>query len=253
MKFSTLLSAVAALSFSASAANAAITFDFTGVGADRPTNMDNVQTGAAGCNGFVVSSGDLCTIDNGRGFDFEQSTITLNAVGLANDVAVTLQQDLAPADASGLAVLSPGEVGADDQIQVRSGESIRFTATDSAVPGGVATLIAVDFNNGVDTDCADSSAEGPCGNFTLLVDGVAVLENVPALDDMMLAGFAGTVFEFIAVGVPGQGDTENSGFTIGTLTFDQDLSVPVPAALPLLLSGVAGLGFASRRRRKSIA
>ena len=27
--------------------------------------------------------------------------------------------------------------------------------------------------------------------------------------------------------------------------------VPVPAALPLLLSGIAGLGFASRRRRKA--
>lgn len=36
---------------------------------------------------------------------------------------------------------------------------------------------------------------------------------------------------------------------IDNLTFDA--AIPVPGALPLLLSGIAGLGFASRRKRKT--
>ncbi len=54
-------------------------------------------------------------------------------------------------------------------------------------------------------------------------------------------------YRFLIATIPGgSGD----GFLVKYVTAEVS-EVPLPAALPLLLSGVAGLGFASRRRRKA--
>jgi hypothetical protein len=48
--------------------------------------------------------------------------------------------------------------------------------------------------------------------------------------------------------------TRANGFPILdniVLTFDDVTPVPVPAALPLLLAGVGGLGLMARRKRKA--
>ena len=41
--------------------------------------------------------------------------------------------------------------------------------------------------------------------------------------------------------------TAGGGFTVAQLTVSD---VPIPGAIPLLISGIAGLGFASKKKKK---
>ena len=60
-----------------------------------------------------------------------------------------------------------------------------------------------------------------------------------------LSGIASAYRYLIATIPGGSGD----GFRVKYISAEIS-DVPVPAALPLLLSGLAGLGFASRRRKQ---
>ena len=51
-------------------------------------------------------------------------------------------------------------------------------------------------------------------------------------------------FDVSALGI-----LETAGADIGRVTLNMEL-VPIPAALPLMLSGLAGLAFISRRRKQ---
>lgn len=192
---------------------------------DDPTNAANIvkDCGTIGT--------DFCTDNDAEGFDYSKNGIEFTAVAYANGNPTTLIQDIFP-DNSGLGAISEDDQ-TQDQIQFSSAESVEFTFTDSVF------LSNIEFNAGNDTDCSNPGSEGPCGDFNLYIDNV-FFATITAVD-LLADTFFGSVFRFEPI-------TDGAGFTIAQ--FDVS-DVPVPAALPLLISGLAGLGFASRRKKSA--
>lgn len=245
-----LLTAVAAAGMMIAPANAAFlsaefVFKGDGLNADPLANKD----------GTCGSPQDFCTADDNLGFDYLVDGLNLNVKGYQGFAlgALTVDaggasiaeviQDIQPTN-SGLGVFSAGEDrnGGDDQVQFKGdangAESLRFDFSGNPLP---VTLSDIEFNSGADRDCSDGG-EGGCGFFDLYIDGAIFLSNVAA-DDIIAGGkangYVGRVFEFVA-------RTADSGFTIASFKVQE---VPIPGALPLLLSGIAGLGFAARRKK----
>ena len=236
-----LASAVVAAGLMAAPANAT-TFVFkSGLGSfDTPINGVNVDND---CGSIGT---DLCTDIAADGFRYGKQGVFFTAFGrtavsydgVNNTItdaggAATLIQDILP-DNSGLGVFSPGEGNSDDQVQFARGESIIFDFSETANPVAISDI---EFNAGADRDCSDPGGEGPCGLFALFIDDTFVGEILA--DDNVPGAYVGRVFEFIAL-------DEIGGFTIAQFTVSE---VPIPGALPLLLSGIAGLGFATRRKK----
>ncbi len=233
-----LAAAALAAGFMAAPANAA-TFVFKGDGLNvTPDNVANVDDSCATSGGV---SNDLCTINHVEGFEYSEDGVVVDVYAYAGVTtqddahggnAARLIQDINPAD-SGLGAWSETNTS-DDQTQFDSGEAIRFVFDDYY------TVTDVEFNRGGDTNCTTPANEGDCGSFQLFVDGVDMGTIVlGSLVDVIPNLGYGKDFLLIAL-------TQGNGFTIAQLTVSD---VPVPAALPLLLSGLAGLGFASRRRK----
>jgi hypothetical protein len=195
-------------------------------GFDVPTgNFDN-SCGTIGS--------DLCSINHALGLTYgPKDGISFTVFGTINSGATParLIQDVVPVD-SGIAVLSEADP-LQDQTSFASGEWIDFLFNT------VVTLFNIEFNAGDDTNCSFFGPEGPCGDFELVVDNVS--RGVITAVDLLAAGgptWTGTRFSFRPV--------SGGGFAIAQFTVNQ---VPVPGALPLLLAGLAGLGFAARRKR----
>ncbi|MEO1657855.1 MAG: hypothetical protein AAFR65_09045 [Pseudomonadota bacterium] len=207
-----------------------VTFTFENPGADMPTG--NFTTGGK-CNGIKISSIDLCSIDENLGLTYTKDGIDLTAKAFNSGGITDLMVDLAP-HTSGLAIVSPGEGSSDDQVQYSAGESILFEF------GTEVSLEAMDFNAGADRECANPGGEGPCGTFDLFVNG-SLFGSYTAIDDMVFDSIIGNSFEFVAT-------DPNGGFAIASITVAE---TPIPGAAALLLSGLAGIGFNSSRRRRS--
>ena len=212
----------------ASAQAAPIIFKGTGLNATPDGNY--VQD----CGSIGV---DYCSLDHDIGLLYSASGLEFAVKAYANGAAVRVIQDIDPAE-SGLGAFS--ETGEDqtddDQTQYDSGESIEFIFSQAVI------LKNIEFNSGADKSCYHGNQpEGPCGFFDLYIDGVLAYEGLEAVDDLLMA-FVGTTFRFVPI-------TPGGGFVIAQ--FDVQ-AVPVPAALPLLLTGIAGLGFASRRKKRSV-
>ena len=237
-----IASAVVAAGLMAAPANAT-TFVFkSGLGSfDTPIGDLNVDKDC----GSVGT--DLCTDNAAGGFRYGKEGVFFTAFGrtaiVYDDVNntiiddgdyATLIQDIQP-DNSGLGVFSPNEGNRDDQVQFDRGESIIFDFSENANPVAISDI---EFNAGADRDCSDPDVkEGPCGFFALFINGVFF--DVIEAEDEVAGSFFGEVFEFVAL-------TDGGGFTIAQFTVRE---VPIPGALPLLLSGIAGLGFAARRKK----
>ena len=213
-----------------SGANAA-TFVFKGDGNNvTPLGAEGIDyTRDCGTNGS-----DYCTIDHAAGFDYTLDGTNLNVTAFAAAAPTRLIQDVVPSD-SGLGAYSESNEN-DDQTQFDTAESILFTFDR------VVTVTNVEFNAGGDVNCSSFGSEGPCGDFGLTIDDVFI--GVVAAEDMI--AFLGTGMTFLIEAL-----TPEGGFSIAQFTTTVS-DVPVPAALPLLLSGIIGLGFASRRKRDAL-
>lgn len=216
----------------------AVNFKFKTQGGpvDMPTS-NVVQT----CGTVGV---DLCTDVNADGFTYSKMGVEFTArafegvpVGGSSNTggtATLLIQDLQPID-SGLAALSEND-NLNDQTQFDTNESIEFTFAKKSLW----RVSNIEFNAGNDRNCSAAAAEGPCGEFELFIDGVS--RGIVEAIDVIANGFlVEQVFEFVPI-------TEGAGFAVAQFDVKE---VPIPGALPLLLSGIAGLGFAARRRKQA--
>lgn len=217
--------AIGFASFGLFAAANATTFVFKGAGGpDVPTGNIAKDCGTIGV--------DFCSDDDSLGLSYSKDGIDVNATAFKGDDPTQLIQDIRPPD-SGLAALSEFD-NINDQTQFDSDEWIEFTFNQKVF------LSNIEFNAGNDTDCATPGPEGPCGFFDLFIDSVFVA-NLEAVD-LLTTVFVGTVFTFFPT-------TSDAGFAIAQ--FDVR-AVPLPGALTLLLSGLAGLAFASRRKQAAL-
>lgn len=250
-----LVSAIAAAGMLVAPATAA-TYVFKG-------EIENPGVNVVADNGVNCASSsplqDLCSPAVGVGLEYDDFGFDLTVDGFQDVVhdgtSVTSRvdaiviQDRTPRD-SGLGVFSDGDGNSDDQVQAKTGESIKFT-----FEGDNAFLLSnIEFNRGGDVDCSAPSNSGPsegeCGLIDIFVDNV-FYKTLDSADLDVIAGEgdfldvitkAGKMFEFVA----NRASNDPSGFTIAQFTVQE---VPIPGALPLLLSGIAGLGFAARRKK----
>ncbi|GEM_PF-1343676 len=191
---------------------------------------------------------------HGAGLTFMLDGIEVNVVAFAPSGATRLIQDRDPGD-SGLGAWSENTIR-DDQTQFDAGESILFDFTKE---GRNFAITDIEFNAGIDRNCSDYSAtlpdEGPCGEFRLQVwdiGGASVLDTIVNIDTMtsiiggqdILPGFGAAGAKFLLTAL-----TDGGGFAVAQFTVNE---VPIPGAAVLLLSGLAGLGFATRRKNKSL-
>ena len=241
-----LVSAIAAAGLLVAPASAG-TIYFKGAGGLNVTPDSFVQD----CGTVNV---DFCTPsdDPAAGLTYTNvEGVTFTVFGFQDGGAVnsddrdfaTVIQDIRPNN-SGLGVYSDGEsrTGPQDQVQSRAGESLMFDFTATG-PNDV-IISNIEFNSGADRDCQPNPGkEGPCGLFDLYIDGVLEIANTDLeAVNLLETSFVGKIFEFVAK----VDDFDNSGFVIARFDVQE---VPIPGALPLLLSGIAGLGFAARRKK----
>lgn len=222
--------ATVAAAFISLASAHATTFVFKGDGNNvTPLGVDGADY-AQNCGTGGV---DYCsTGSHEAGLSYSLDGIGLKVLATAGGETARVIQDVFPGD-SGLGAYSESNAS-DDQTQADSSEAIEFIF-DRAV-----SLSQVEFNAGGDVNCSTYGGEGPCGDFKLTIDGVFI-GAVAAADTI---AFLGSGLHFVLEAI-----TQGAGFTIAQFTAADIQGVPAPAALPLLLSGLMGLAFATRRRR----
>ena len=230
-----LTAAAVAVGLALAPAQAATTFVFKGDG----LNVTPLGTAGVDFQENCASTGDYCSIDHDAGLDYTLDGINLKVKAYADDVATRLIQDVNPTD-SGLGAWSENN-GSDDQTQFDSGEAIEFIFATEVL------ITDVEFNAGGDRDCtiaSDGSGEGVCGEFRL---------DIFDISDMLVQTLVVDITNVDVLPVLGEGArfvltalTQGGGFTVAQMTVSD---VPVPGAIPLLLSGIAVSALLRGRKR----
>ena len=111
----------------------------------------------------------------------------------------------------------------------------------------------------MDTPATGAQAPTPPPKGYYLVSAFSVSGTTPQSSPFMIANAAGTANANYTNGIGNADNTFNAAGAIPAITdggyweLQSVMPVPVPAALPLLLSGLGGLGMLARRRRATFA
>ena len=181
--------------------------------------------------GFTTA--DAAVIDNGAtGISGADVTIGFDEVALTDGTPVTNQF-------AGLGVTFSQALTYDNTVSTRP----NFSGAAFSNPAGQAFSIL--FSQTVSSASAAITANSGGATFTSLLNGVEVEGFSTSLDlaENNFYGFTGSLFDEILIDPDGSTTIamDNLAYTVAP--------VPVPAALPLLLAGIGGLGFMARRRR----
>ena len=230
---SLFLAAAGFVAFSTAASAAPVTIDFDGLGND--TVVSSTEFDAQGVSFTAVSDlNELRTFDinvaNGTGdTDLEAP---LSRVG--DGTSTPMQNVLIIQEDNGGS--TPDDAGNGGTFVIDFAQAVTFLGFDAVdfTDGGSNIIVNLFFDDG--DMMSDFSFD-----FNSMI-GLDVGDNQFFSFDDTVFGLAGVANVIRAtIQLTGSGAIDN-------IQFDAP-EVPVPAALPLLLSGLAGLGFASRRRR----
>ena len=156
---------------------------------------------------------------------------------------VAYLDDVFNSNPAGLGVCSEGLTGGECSIpsddNVTSGETLTLSFTDAVTTNPITvTLDPIFFRDANHLTIFDESGVGN-GLIDIVIDGGSVM--VLTLAAQLGTPLTGSTFDFTY---------NNQQFYIQNMTVTP---VPLPAALPLFLSALAGLAFIGRRRRKKAA
>lgn len=133
-------------------------------------------------------------------------------------------------------------VGDDEAVVFDFGAAALLESITLSLAGGYDDIVLYGSNNAAVTAITSGGLSAISSLSTLLTTASGNgLEGFATID---LTGIA-TAYRYLIATIPGgSGDGFRVKYVSATVS-----EVPVPAALPLLLSGLAGLGFASRRKK----
>jgi len=216
--FTFAATALAAASVSFSAHATVIDFGAFAIGNERAANATETVNGV----NLGFSSNFIAYFD-------DLSSGLPAGLGVCRDVTM-LSQCTDPSDDS-----IDGELGVDEYVAV--------AFLDAAFDPTTTNLVGLSFRDGAHNQINDSN-----GQLTWAVFGAG---------GALIAGATSSFADLVALAAIGWQGVSSIRLTY----FDTDFyleavtvsDVPIPAALPLLLSGLAGLGFAARKKKRAAA
>lgn len=199
------------------------------------TVLISIAAGIAG-----ISAANATPIDSATsGIENPTQTIDFSEIaGLTQGEAITDQYE-------GLGVTFSPNLYFRTQFSGRDNQETPALSTFG--DGDLITEFSILFDSAVSAASFVLSVNFGTATFTALNDGVVVSTFMSAnsSNPPLFYGFEGIIFDEIRIAVGGNGFA-----IIDNIAFNSE--VPLPAALPLFLAGIAGLGFAGRRRKPAV-
>ncbi|MFK7870534.1 MAG: VPLPA-CTERM sorting domain-containing protein [Roseobacter sp.] len=230
------LTAIAVVALTAGASHAA-TFNFAANadGTDFTNTNNDVRTGGEADWATIVGGAAVGILDVPSGISVVGSGAGTNANGTTSLFAYFDSGSAGLGVCGNTGSCSPGN---DDNVGAIGGSA------NAAQPSQTFETLTLTFNQGVTVSNILFAAEGH-GAFTgdIKINGIDTSITGGSLDTNLF----GTVFNFQYLPVPvGTNPAHTNEFYIEAITVS---SVPVPAALPLLLAGVGGFAWVGRHRK----